>query len=128
MRRGSVGGDEVHWPADDPGNAARAGVRLIVWCRKCGRQVEPDSADMAARYGAEMPVPEWRERLVCSGRGGPQVDIRVGLLACWRGGSRQLVEQRLCLLQIGGIKALDEPAVDRREEVAPLGAAALLSP
>jgi hypothetical protein len=24
------------------GRAAAAGVRLIVWCRECGRQVEPD--------------------------------------------------------------------------------------
>jgi hypothetical protein len=27
---------------------------------------EPDPADMAARYGAETPVLDWRERLVCS--------------------------------------------------------------
>jgi hypothetical protein len=44
------------------GNAAKAGVRLIVWCRECGRQVEPDPAEMAERYGAEMAVPDWRER------------------------------------------------------------------
>jgi hypothetical protein len=38
------------------GNAAAAGVRLIVWCRDCGHQVEPDPAEMAARYGAETPM------------------------------------------------------------------------
>jgi hypothetical protein len=43
------------------GNAAAAKVRLIVWCRDCQHQVEPDPAEqitsamfteMAARYGA----------------------------------------------------------------------------
>jgi hypothetical protein len=50
------------------GNAAAARVRLIVWC-DCGRQVEPDPAELAQRYGAKTAVPEWRERLVCSGCG-----------------------------------------------------------
>jgi hypothetical protein len=31
------------------GNAAAAGVRLVVWCRDCRRQVEPDPAEMAER-------------------------------------------------------------------------------
>jgi hypothetical protein len=48
------------------GNAATARVRLIVWCKECRHQVEPDPAEMAARYGAETPVLDWRERLVCS--------------------------------------------------------------
>jgi hypothetical protein len=48
------------------GNAAAAHVRLIVWCRGCGHQVEPDPAEMATRYGAETLVPDWREKLVCS--------------------------------------------------------------
>jgi hypothetical protein len=39
------------------GNAAEARVRFIVWCLYCGRQVEPDPAEMAERYGAEMTVP-----------------------------------------------------------------------
>jgi hypothetical protein len=42
------------------GNAARAGVRLIVWCKKCHRQVESDPAEQAHWYGAEMPVPQWQ--------------------------------------------------------------------
>jgi hypothetical protein len=41
------------------GNAAAAMVRLIIWCRDCGRQVEPDPAEMAERSGAETTVPEW---------------------------------------------------------------------
>jgi len=40
------------------GNAAAARVRLIVWCLDCRHQVEPDPAEMAERYGAEVPVPD----------------------------------------------------------------------
>jgi hypothetical protein len=40
---------------------------LIVWCKNRQHQeVEPDPAEMAQRHGAETPVPDWRERLVCS--------------------------------------------------------------
>ena len=46
------------------GAAAAAGVRLIVWCKECRHQVEPDPAEMATRYGAETSVLDWRERLV----------------------------------------------------------------
>ena len=41
------------------GNAAATHVRLIVGCLDCHRQVKPDPAEMAERYGAEMSVPEW---------------------------------------------------------------------
>jgi Zn finger protein HypA/HybF involved in hydrogenase expression len=59
------------------GNPANARVRLIVWCRDCSHQVEPDPAETAARYGAETNVPEWRERLFCSRCGSQQVDMVV---------------------------------------------------
>jgi hypothetical protein len=59
------------------GNAAAAGVRLVVWCRDCRRQVEPDPAEMAERYGADMTVPDWHARLTCSGCGSRQVDFVV---------------------------------------------------
>jgi hypothetical protein len=39
-------------------------------------------------------------------------------------GSRQFVQECLCLFQIGGVEAFGEPAVDRREEVAGFGVAA----
>jgi hypothetical protein len=39
---------------------------LIVWCRGCGHQTEPDLVEMAARYGADISILDWRERLVCS--------------------------------------------------------------
>jgi hypothetical protein len=59
------------------GRPAAAQVRLIVWCRECGHQVEPDPVEMAARYGAETPVLDWRERRVCSRCGSRQVDMVV---------------------------------------------------
>jgi hypothetical protein len=59
------------------GNAAAERVRLIVWCRACRHQVEPNPAEQAWRYGAEMPVLDWRERLVCSQCGGRPVDMVV---------------------------------------------------
>jgi hypothetical protein len=33
------------------GSAAAAGVRLIVWCRDCRHQVEPEPAELARRGG-----------------------------------------------------------------------------
>ncbi len=62
------------------GNAAAAGVRLIVWCQDCSHRVEPDPAEMAERYGADMPVTDWRERLVC-GRCGSRRQILTQLKA-----------------------------------------------
>jgi hypothetical protein len=57
------------------GSAAAAQVRLIVWWRACEHPVEPDPAEMAARYGAETSVLDWRERLVCSQCGSRRVDM-----------------------------------------------------
>jgi hypothetical protein len=45
------------------GNATSAQVRLIVWCRECGHQVEPDPAAMAQRCSPEMTI-DWSKRLV----------------------------------------------------------------
>jgi hypothetical protein len=59
------------------GNAAAAKVRLIVWCKACQHQVEPDPTEMAERYGAETTVPDWRERLVCSRCGSREIDMVV---------------------------------------------------
>jgi hypothetical protein len=57
------------------GNAAAAKVRLIVWCKSCGHQVEPDPTEHARRYGAAMTVPDWRKRLVCSRCGSHEIDL-----------------------------------------------------
>jgi hypothetical protein len=59
------------------GNAAAAKVRLIVWCKACGHQVEPDPGEHARRYGAETAVPDWQKRLVCSGCGSHDIDMVV---------------------------------------------------
>jgi hypothetical protein len=59
------------------GVAAAAGVRLIVWCKECQHQVEPDPVEMATRYGEATSVLDWRERLVCSRCGGRQIDMVV---------------------------------------------------
>jgi hypothetical protein len=59
------------------GNAAKAELRLIVWCRSCKHQVEPDLAELAKRHGPDTPVLEWRERLVCSKCGGRDIDFVV---------------------------------------------------
>jgi Zn finger protein HypA/HybF involved in hydrogenase expression len=59
------------------GNAAAAHVRLIVWCWDCSHQLEPDPAEMVARYCAETTVIDWRGRLVCSRCGSPQIDLVV---------------------------------------------------
>jgi len=53
------------------GAAAAARVRLVAWRRDCRHQVSPDPAAMAERYGAELSVPDWYKRLVCSACGGP---------------------------------------------------------
>jgi hypothetical protein len=56
-------------------NAARAKLWLVVWCRECQHQAEPDPDEMGARNGADMPVLNWRERLVCSKCGGRDIDF-----------------------------------------------------
>ena len=59
------------------GQALAAQVRLIVWCKECQHQVEPDSAEQARRYGDGISVLDWRERLACSRCGSRQVDMVV---------------------------------------------------
>jgi hypothetical protein len=59
------------------GGAAAAQLRFIVWCSERCHQVEPDPAEMAARYGAETPVLDWRERLLPSPCGSRRVDMVV---------------------------------------------------
>jgi hypothetical protein len=50
-------------------------VRIIVWCRDCRHQVEPDPAEQAELYGTETSIPDWSARLVCSRCGGREVDF-----------------------------------------------------
>ena len=62
-------------PLTTLGNAATAKVRLIVWCRDCQHRVEPDPAEHAARYGADLPVRVWVKRLKCSRCGSRSIDF-----------------------------------------------------
>jgi hypothetical protein len=57
------------------GSAAAAQARIVVWGRGCRHRVEPDPAELARRYGADTPVPEWHRRLVCSRCGGREIDF-----------------------------------------------------
>ena len=38
------------------GGAAAAGVRIIVWCKACQRQIEPDPAELAERFGGARTI------------------------------------------------------------------------
>jgi hypothetical protein len=51
------------------GQALEARVRLIVWCRSCGRQAEPDVSRLAELYGQGVAVIDWATRLRCSACG-----------------------------------------------------------
>jgi hypothetical protein len=57
--------------------AAAAQVRLIVSCKACQHQAEPDPAEMVTRYGADTSVLDWRQRLTCSECGCRNVDMVV---------------------------------------------------
>ena len=52
-----------------------AGVRLIVWCKACQHQVEPNPAELAERYGGGVSVLDWRDRLMCSRCGSQDIDM-----------------------------------------------------
>ena len=80
------------------GGATAAHVHLIVWCKACRYQAEPataslraaeggtsaDPAEMAQRYGPDTPIPDWRERLVCSRYGSRDTDMVVTGVAALR--------------------------------------------
>jgi hypothetical protein len=57
------------------GGAAAAGVRIIVWCKACQHQIEPDPAELAERCGVGVAVLDWRDRLVCSRCGSRDIDM-----------------------------------------------------
>jgi hypothetical protein len=43
-------------PAATLGSTAAARVRIIIWCKACGDQTEPNPAVMAERYGAIFAI------------------------------------------------------------------------
>jgi hypothetical protein len=48
------------------GTTLNAHLDLIVWCKDCRHQVEPDVVEQIARYGADLILLAWHKRLVCS--------------------------------------------------------------
>jgi hypothetical protein len=57
------------------GHAAKASLQLIVWCKACTHQNQTDPADVAARFGADTSLQQWREPLVCSQCGSRDVEM-----------------------------------------------------
>src|SRR5438309_1253016 len=47
------------------GSTLGAHLALIVWCKDCRHQVEPDISDQVERYGAGLTLLEWAARLWC---------------------------------------------------------------
>jgi hypothetical protein len=41
------------------GSTLAANARVILMCRHCGHEAEPDLKHQILRYGAELPLPEW---------------------------------------------------------------------
>ncbi len=59
------------------GSTLAAHLSLIVWCKACRHQVEPDVAEQVERYGAGLSLPDWAARLRCSECGSREVDFVV---------------------------------------------------
>jgi hypothetical protein len=74
---------------------------------------------------APLPLGMARTR---SSPSSPSCAPRVNKTSGGAAASPQLLQQRLCLSQIGRMEPLGEPAVNRGEEIAGLGAAALFAP
>jgi hypothetical protein len=62
MRRNRSDGDTAPLTL---GQALKAQVRLIVWCKACGHRAEPDVAEQVAHHGSGMTVIDWAARLRC---------------------------------------------------------------
>lgn len=58
------------------GIPAATRVRLIVWCKACQHQVEPDPPSKRA-IGGEATVVDWHKRLVCFKCGSREIDMFV---------------------------------------------------
>jgi hypothetical protein len=66
------------------GSTAAAQARLIVWCRECRHQIEPDPAAMAERYGAlqpSRPKPRGGSMLSRSDRSRSQIERKASAVA-----------------------------------------------
>jgi hypothetical protein len=63
------------WPPATLGSTAAAQARIIVWCRDCRHQAEPDPRSWRGSMAPTCRVPEWHRRLVCSRSGSRAVDF-----------------------------------------------------
>jgi hypothetical protein len=59
------------------GQALAAKVRLIVWCKACGRPGGTRYPAQIERHGEGMTVIDWAARLRCTACGGREVDFVV---------------------------------------------------
>ena len=60
------------------GSTARAHLLLRTWCNRCRNIVDIDPGEQAARHDSDLPVLEWRLRLVCSQCGSHAMDYVAG--------------------------------------------------
>ena len=60
------------------GNTDRADLLLRTWCNACRHSVDIDPGEQVARYGADLPVLEWRMLLVCPQCGSQAMDCVAG--------------------------------------------------
>jgi hypothetical protein len=59
------------------GQAAKAGVRVMVWCKTCQHRDEPDMSTQVAHGGEAMTVIDWARLLRCSACGARDADFVV---------------------------------------------------
>jgi hypothetical protein len=60
------------------GSTDRSDLLLRTWCNACRHWVDIDPGEQAERYGADLPVLEWRLRLVCPQCGSHAMDCVAG--------------------------------------------------
>lgn len=58
------------------GDVVTAGHDIFCWCNRCGHNSEVPSANLVARLGPAIPVPEIGPRMRCSGCGSKDVATR----------------------------------------------------
>jgi len=59
------------------GSTLTAGARIVVTCRRCGHEAEAHLKRHILRHGAELSLPEWGARLVCSQCDSRRIDFMV---------------------------------------------------
>jgi hypothetical protein len=60
------------------GSTDRADLLLRTWCNRCRHWGDIDPGEQAERHGADLPLLEWRLRLVCPQCGSHAMDCVAG--------------------------------------------------